>query len=154
MSEKPGKSGWGIGMYVLYGAFVVFLLTLVVFASLNDIQLVTPDYYSQELAYQERIDRSKLTIEQEAIPGVVYDAGDNRIVVTYSDQWAADEYNGSLALFRPSDASLDMTLPVRPDSAHQQFVGATGLATGLWKVQLTWDIGDKKFYSEQTVYLP
>ncbi|MBU0985393.1 MAG: FixH family protein [candidate division Zixibacteria bacterium] len=154
MTKEAGKSQWGLAVYALYGGFVVFVLAMVVFASFNDIQLVTPDYYQQELAYQERIDRSRLTIERQAIPGVVYESENNRITVSFADTWPPDQYEGTLALFRPSDAALDITLPVRPDSVLHQSVGAAGLARGLWRVQITWNVGELAFYSEQTVYLP
>ena len=57
MTEKSKKSAWGIGIFAGYGVFIIFVLALVLYASIQDVQLVEESYYEKGLAYQDRIDR-------------------------------------------------------------------------------------------------
>ena len=55
---------WGWKIALGYGCFVAFILFMVYSANQVDFQLVTPDYYSAEIAFQDQID--KLRSAQES----------------------------------------------------------------------------------------
>ena len=53
------KIGWGTKITLLYLAFVVLIVTLVTKSMHQTFDLVSGDYYNQELKYQDVIDASK-----------------------------------------------------------------------------------------------
>ena len=53
------KFNWGYKIVLVYCVFVAGILYLVVQSSRQQMDLVTDDYYAQEIKYQEKIDQSK-----------------------------------------------------------------------------------------------
>ena len=50
---------WGNKIILAFTLFVIFLGVLVYRSVNNNVQLVAPDYYEQELTYQHEIDKLK-----------------------------------------------------------------------------------------------
>lgn len=53
---------WGWKIAIGYTAFALFILYLVYRTTGVEFELVTPDYYAQELAYQGQIDKRKTAL--------------------------------------------------------------------------------------------
>ena len=51
------KFNWGVGIFTFYGLFVVFILALVFRSSQENYDLVTEDYYQQEIRFEEVINK-------------------------------------------------------------------------------------------------
>ena len=50
---------WGKGIFIFYSLFVVAILSVVYFAFTQEVNLVSEDYYQQEIAYESQIERIK-----------------------------------------------------------------------------------------------
>ena len=55
--------GWGKGVWLIFGGFVVFILGCVAFASMQRFDLVTTDYYARQIAYQDQIEKNARTAQ-------------------------------------------------------------------------------------------
>ncbi|MGL6269890.1 MAG: FixH family protein, partial [Chitinophagaceae bacterium] len=53
------KFNWGYKIAVFYLVFIAGIMFLVIKSSRQQMDLVTTDYYAQELKYQDKIDQSK-----------------------------------------------------------------------------------------------
>ena len=62
VTPKATRSGWGVGMVVLWSGFALFSVGLAIVASCQDFNLVEPDYYQKGLAHQARIDAVERSI--------------------------------------------------------------------------------------------
>ena len=153
MSETKRKSRWGVGIFLLYGGFVAAVLVVVAFASLQEIQLVEPDYYKQELLFQQQIDRIKRTLELPTAVSFEYNRPTGLITVNYPPEVERSRLSGSIALMRPSNADLDRTIAVLPDSSGRQEIDATQLARGLWRVKVLWRIDTDEYYNEDMIVI-
>ncbi len=137
---------WGKGILLTIIAFVVLILTLVVLAvRMDGIELVTENYYEEEIKYQDRIDETNqaLSLDRDVI---LYDAEAKSIVL--------DLPNGSkgiLHLFRPSDSSLDQELPVTVTKDGKTSVPLSLLKAGYWKVKLNWIEDGIEYYQEEKI---
>jgi len=143
------KSYWGWGMFVLYGGFVLFMLGIVFVCSMQDIHLVTPDYYEKELAYQGQIDKINRTNSLATPVVVAYDRLDRQIAIEYPSHLGS--LSGNLTLFRPSNARYEQTFPVQVDDFSRQYLNAEKLMPGLWKVKIDWQAGGEEYYTENIV---
>ncbi len=153
MSETKRKSRWGVGIFVFYGGFVVAVVALVLFVSLQEIQLVEPDYYQKELVFQQQIDRIQRT---QALPSAVkfdYNRAAGLITVAYPPDVERSRLGGEIALMRPSNADLDRTVKVLPDSSGFQVIDASQLAKGLWRLKAMWKIDNDEYYNEDMVVI-
>ena len=75
---------WGHKITISFILFAIIIITMVTIAMRTDVNLVAPDYYEEELAYQEQIDRSKNFQGLSNKPTV--QKIDNQILVTFPSE--------------------------------------------------------------------
>lgn len=139
---------WGHGIVLAIVGFVVVIMTMVVISvRMTGIELVTEDYYEQEIDYQSQIDR-----ETSA-------NGLDREVITFNAQQKVLLFDlpkgtdAQLELFRPSDEKLDQKLDFSVSSDQKMSVPIDQLKPGYWRVQLHWVEDGKEFYEEKKINL-
>jgi hypothetical protein len=107
--------------------------------------LVSSDYYAQELKYQEVIDgSSNLKALNQKI--TIADAG-NAFTIELPVA-AGNAPKGEIYFYRPSNAAGDFRIQITPGKIE---VPKSKMLTGLYKVKVTWTNGDKKYFDEQTL---
>jgi hypothetical protein len=141
--------------YAIIGWFAIFgtaMAAWVVVAVRNDMDLVSADYYEQEILHQRQIDRQARTLPVQSEVKVAYDAAQQRITVALPAAHAALA-RGKINFYRPSNAKLDRELKLSLDSAGEQTLDAKPLQPGLWKVRVQWTVAGEEFYFDQTVVI-
>ncbi|HMP93843.1 MAG TPA: FixH family protein [Phnomibacter sp.] len=142
------RFNWGTKIIVAYSAFVIFMLVMVYLCTQQTFNLVAPDYYAQELKYQQVIDATqnarslegstKITQYDEAVSIAIPNAQPGPV-------------KGTVTFYRPSNAALDYELPFEGDAPIK--VLKTHLIEGLYKVKVQWSIADKSFYHEEALFV-
>ncbi len=145
---NPKKSKWGIGIFALYGGFVVFILICVAFASMQSFDLVEADYYQKGIDYQQQIDRLNRTATSGTSPAIGFDTRENAVVISFPATVPAGDLRGTVTLFRPSNALLDRTIPLAVTSNYRQVIPADQLAKGRWRIKINWTVGDTSYFAE------
>jgi hypothetical protein len=143
---------WGHKIGLAYAGFVVFMLTLVILCiKQKDIFLVTENYYSDELAYETRIQKVKNAnaLGQE-LQIVVNETADSVYVNLTPKSIGA---TGSVVFYRPSNQKMDYKIPMNLDYNGQQRIYTGKLAAGLWTVKLEWEKAGREFYKEEKIQL-
>ncbi|MHA7131981.1 FixH family protein [Algoriphagus namhaensis] len=137
---------WGHGIVLAIIGFVAVIVTMVVISvRMTGIELVTEDYYEQEINYQSRIDQQTSTNQL------------SREVITFDGQAQALLFDlpkgtqAKLELFRPSDETLDQELNFEVTSTEKMSVSVDQLKSGYWKVMLHWEEGGVKYYEEMKI---
>ena len=148
---KPARNLWPIGIIVVCALFVAGTATLIVVACSQNTDLVSPDYYEQELRFQGQIDRIQRTRSSAAQASVAYDAAAQSITVSLPPNQVRPPVTGRIELYRPSAAGLDRAVNLEPDACGIQRLDATSLAPGLWKVRVSWTAEKESYYLEQKV---
>jgi len=140
---------WGKGITLAFILFALFIGGLVAICVRQQIGLVSKDYYSQELKYQEQIDQIANASALADKPTVV--AGNGVVELRYSHLDAIE--SGNLHLVRPSDAAFDRSFKVvtTPDSVAQFDV--TALPAGKYIVSFTWRMEEKDFLLQEAIVL-
>lgn len=140
---------WGKWIVVSFILFALFIGVLVTICVRQDINLVSTDYYKQELLYQQQIDRSNNTSRLKFKPEI--SIVNNTIRVYYHN--FSSIRNGELKLFRPSNAASDVVFELKPTSDTLQIFDLSLKERGMYKAKMKWSLNDKEFYFEETVYL-
>lgn len=142
------KWNWGTGITIAYSSFVIFMLGMVYFSVKQEFDLVTPDYYEDELKYQQVING----INNAGALGkaMVIEIGDKAVNVTLPMD--VIDASGEVKIYRPDNASLDLTLPLSLDGKLS--IGREKLKSGLYKVKATWSQNGKPFFIEQPMFIP
>lgn len=141
---------WGKSIVVAFVLFAGLVATMVTICVRQDVSLVTPNYYEQDLAYQKQIDRMTLTGTLERKPVISVEAG-SLIAVQYDD--FPKVQSGVLVLFRPSDASLDRRFRISRETSSFQYFKADSLPGGLYRARMTWTMEGQEYYLEQELKL-
>lgn len=142
---------WPVGIIAVCATFVVSTAALLVFACSQRVELVSHDYYEQELKFQNHIDRVDHTRRTAAKASIAYDPAEKCITVSLPAEQARQHVSGSVELYRPSAAGMDRTMELAPDTNGVQRVDATDLVPGLWRVRVTWTAEKQSYYLEQKV---
>ena len=136
---------WIIVSFVL---FVVFIATLVTVCVRQDINLVRPDYYREELMHQQKMVLIQNTRSLKALPVISI----SKNVLTVSFPGFEQLEKGELKLLRPSDIKLDRTFALQAGHQQQQFP-LDVWSKGLYRASLQWTMGGKEFYYERLIVL-
>lgn len=154
MSEsRTGKSRWGIGLVVIYGGFVVFILSLVLVASCQDYGLVESNYYEKGLAYQGRLDDSRRASELSESVSATLGSTAGDLTLAFPPECARDTITSTVLLYRPSNEHWDRHFPPADVIGGQQRLALDGVTPGLWKLKISWVWRGESFFSEARIYL-
>ncbi len=140
--------GWGYKIALVYGGFAAFIIGLVVLCVHQDIHLVSPDYYKEEIAYQHQIDQLQNAQQLKERLQCHYDVPQQVLQLSFPP--SADP-KGAILFFRPSDSRKDLTIPIRIDAHGKQAIPVGQLDKGLWKVKIRWLSGQKEYLQEETL---
>ena len=144
------RLNWGLGVALAYITFAAGTTAVVVFAMHRPVDLVSADYYAQELRQDERA----AAIANAAALGhaVALDVTRMRIRLQIPATQAAGA-QGSIHLYRASNAADDKVVALAPDAAGAQTLDVSALPAGEWTVKVQWTAGGRSYYVEQVASL-
>lgn len=148
---KSTRNLWPFGIIAAFAIFIAGTAGLIVFASSQNHDLVSDNYYEQELRYQKRIESLDRTARLGANASVVYDSSRRRIVISLPADQAVEALSGQIHLYRPSAAGLDRQFKLAPDNRGIQHLNAASLQPGLWQVRVSWTVAKQDYYLDQRV---
>jgi hypothetical protein len=143
------KFNWGWGIAMLYTAFALFILFLVYKTTTVNIDLVTPDYYKKELAYQEQINKVKRT--SKLTEPLQWTVSNRKVTLTFPKQTTASRVKASVLFYRPSDSSKDFKIEVSPDTSGSCIIVSEKLSRGIYRMQVDWSVDGVAYYNEGVV---
>ena len=140
---------WGKSIMLVFILFATFIGVLVTVCIKQDVSLVSPDYYQDELAYQSQIDRLNNTELLTVKPITRFI--DNSLEVRYTNFSSIER--GELKLFRPSDLRYDKTFSIHSTGDSIQRFNIDQLPAGMYKTKITWVMDGKEYYVENIINL-
>jgi nitrogen fixation protein FixH len=140
---------WGHKIIIVFIVFAAGLLTLVTKSMRTRIDMVTPDYYGEELKYQQVID-GKQNAAALSMPVSIAQA-ENDIVITFPNELRQQALTGKVIFYRPSDSGKDLDFSLQSDNAGRQLISKRLLTKGQYKIKVQWNMDDKPFYQEQLI---
>ncbi|MBC5773522.1 FixH family protein [Pontibacter sp. KCTC 32443] len=141
--------------YMIVGAMVCFMgyIAMFVYKAMNqDVDLVSKNYYEQEIQYQDQIEKVKRT---QALGDVMlsYNAEAKSILLQLPATYKDKSLTGTITLFRPSNDEMDEQLPLQLGRDQSQLLETGNLESGLWKVRVDFSDGEETYYTEKTIQI-
>jgi hypothetical protein len=146
------KISWGYRVAMLYISFALFIVYFITRSMHEKIDLVVPDYYEQELKYQDRLESTNRN--NSLSTPLTIGIEDNHLVLRYPEELRNKQIKGNILVFRPSDKSSDRNFPVQPGTDLVQRIPATQLIDGMYRVKVEFESSGQKYYSENQVIIP
>lgn len=149
--KNKGDWKWPVGIFVGYLIFVIATVGFVFFTFTVKADLVAEKYYEKTLAYQEQIDSEQNALDL-AVP-LVINLKKDLLTIGFPPSQVPGGIEGTINLYRPSDASLDFSIEIMADEAGVQTIDTDNLSRGLWKVQVRWMSTGIEFFTESSIFL-
>jgi nitrogen fixation protein FixH len=152
--QKPRWEPWPVGIAAFLFVFVSCIAAFITFAVRQQMDLVRPDYYEEEIRYQVQFDRLERTRALGVSARVTADAGRGVLEVGIPSAHAAALTEGTIQFYRPSDAVQDRVVPLKPSAEGVQTAGLGDLGPGLWRVRVRWASGGKEYAMDDSFVMP
>ncbi len=142
------KINWGHKIAFVYLAFVGGIVFLVIKASGEKFDLVTKDYYGEELKYQQVIDESSNTARLSA--PVTISKNNGALTIHFPEEMRGKEKEIDFYLYYPADASKDFRRSLNSD--QQEIIQSLPKSiSGNYDLKLSWRTDSLKYYYEQKI---
>lgn len=141
---------FGSKITVLYLSFVALILTLVFMCFGQKVELVSKDYYSQELKFQDKI--NAINNEKSLNKSILHSINGKEIVLTIDSTLLSRDFNGTIVFFRPSDSSKDVKLKMNFND-YKQIINGSNLTHGAYKMQLNWACNNINYFKEEVIFI-
>jgi nitrogen fixation protein FixH len=149
----PGRNYWPLGILLAFALFILGTAGLIVLAASQRSDLVSDNYYEQEIQYQARMDSLDRVRQLGTAASAAYDAKGGRILIALPAEHAGRPVTGQVQLYRPSAAGLDRQFKLEPDANGAQWLDATDLPRGLWKVRVAWRVEGQEYFLDQKIVI-
>lgn len=145
------KFNWGTGIAIFVGIFILFILTFVYKCTQQNIDLVSTNYYDQEIQYQKQINRLSNSSDLQTKVAVVVGIG--VVTIQFPDTFENSKLIGKIAFFKPDNAANDFEVTLKLNEKLTQQISTEKLPSGRWNIKISYVDGVKEYYSEEKILL-
>jgi hypothetical protein len=139
---------WGHKIIIVFTLFAAGILTLVTKSMRTKIDLVTPDYYGEELKYQQVIDGRKQALSLSS--PVKISQEEHTVTLAFPPEMQDIPLTGNILFYRASNSAQDVNLPLQSQKGVL-ILDKDRLQKGSYRVQLTWQANGKKYFQENAM---
>ena len=146
------KSWWPIGIVSVFVMFISWIATFIGIAVTNSMDLVSENYYADEIQFQERIDSTKRVLATTGF-AMEFDASNDEIMFQLPKEHIGKRVAGNLKLYRPDNVKLDHVVEMDVSAQGRQTVDLGALEKGRWKVETSWTVSNETFYAAKDIVI-
>jgi hypothetical protein len=134
---------WGYRIATLYISFVIMIIALVIMSMKQKVDLVTPDYYKQELQFQDKLD--KINRADQLKHPLMWNVNNDRVRFSFPE----DQNNiaGTIYFYRPSDVKQDHVYSIQLKKVEQE-INTENFLPGIYKIEVDWKNNDTSYFKE------
>jgi hypothetical protein len=146
------KFNWGYKIVFVYLIFAGSILSLVYLTSLENRDLVSDNYYEEELAYQKVIDQSEKTAKLSAAVAVENDPINSLLNIKLPPEFSNTNTVGTWNLYFAADRKMDLEGTINTNNGNQQ-IQIPGGRSGNYTFKLEWEAEGQSYYFEKIIFL-
>lgn len=145
------KFNWGYKIAAIYLVFVAGILFLVVKSSRQQMDLVTTDYYAEEIKYQEKIDQTNRA--KKLSEPVRISLKEDGLQIFFPKDFQGKTISGTALLYYPADEKKDIETRIQTNQ-NQLYVTIPDKRSGMHMLKLNWEVDGVSYYHEEPVFMP
>jgi hypothetical protein len=135
---------WGNKLIVVFIVFAALMATLVYKATQTKFELVSKDYYQDELRYQDKIDgAANAALEAPLLVGLK----DGSVILEFPALQKNSNITGEAWFYCSVDASKDKRIALDVNTFGIQQIDAKRFRKGNYVVKISYEANRKKYYS-------
>ena len=139
---------WGHKITIVLVLFAALMFTLVYKSVKTDFQLVSKDYYKDELQYQQVIDGSNNA--NALSTSVTLSQNENGISIRFPQEMKGELLEGDIWFYCSYNDRYDLRLKIDVTNEAVQIIDRKKLAAATYTVKTSWKAAGKIYYNEQT----
>lgn len=146
------KINWGWAIVIAMGLFMIFILQFVYRAFTDkdlEHQMVSEDYYKDELYYQVEID--KMNNASKLTENLILERIDNSIQIKFPNEMERKSISGTVYFQRPSDERIDFTREIELLN-NTMTITDEKLINGRWNVKIDWKYDDVAYMFKKNIF--
>ena len=139
------KFSWGHGIVIALGSFIAFILFMIFLFpnGQQNSEMITENYYEEELAYQKIIDAKN---NADLLPEKPkYNQDQSGIKVIFPEDINNGNSKFTIDLHRADDQKLDVKREITLDAKNTLFIPANILVKGNYVLRTMWTTNNKNF---------
>ncbi|GAA4466432.1 hypothetical protein GCM10023093_20570 [Nemorincola caseinilytica] len=144
------KFGWGWKIALLYSSFVVMMLVLVFASTRQKFDLVSKDYYKEEIEYQKVIDAGR---NQAGLSGIMtIKASDLSVEIGFPSDLAGKPVAGTVVFYSAVSKDMDRKYPIETQE-NKMTIDRSALQHTIYKVKVSYTVDGTNYYNEHDLDL-
>jgi len=124
--------GWRIALFLTL--FISFILYMVIYSFGRTNDLVSEDYYNQEIQYQKNIDAQENALSLAKEVKIV--SHEDKIVLSFPSSFDSNIEKGDISFYRPDNALLDRSFPMNLGEDNSQTFLKKNIVSGFYKITI------------------
>lgn len=140
------KWNWGTKIFLSFVGFAGFMGYLVVMSFQENIDLVTEDYYGEELKYEQRM--SQMNNANNLESKVIIRSGIDNYLITFPQEIIG---SASIHFYKPDNKKYDRVYDLIDHEGSFQVL-KKDLFPGKYRVKVSWEVEGKKYYHEEIIF--
>jgi len=134
--------------FVLFAGMILYL----VFQSMHTrYDLVSKEYYKDELQYQQVIDGTNRANSLSSRATVTQSG--NNIIIRLPNEMQQTTVSGNALFYCADNAQKDKKVPLQVNAGAEQTIDSREFVPGHYTVKLSWESNGKKYYTEVFVII-
>lgn len=145
------KFNWGTGVVLAFIGFISFIMYFIITMNTNskyDYDLVSEDYYADELKYQGDI--NKLKSANTLSKNVSYKKTEAGLVIVFPVIIDTKKITGKVFLYRPSNKQLDFETTISLSDSNL-LIPDKRLVDGRWNIKVDWQYDGKSYLFKESI---
>jgi hypothetical protein len=142
---------WGYKILSIYAIFIVGIMFMVFKSSSQNQDLVTSDYYEQELKYQDRIDDTQRANALSA--DVKYAIQNHELNIILPSEMKNTKIDAEVLLYCTADQTKDIRKSFSTENGAISFA-VPASNKGLHELQLTWKANGTSYFYKHKIMIP
>jgi len=123
---------------------------MVIASNKQNVDLVSNDYYKDEIAYQKVLDASKN--EAHLAGSVAVHANADKIFIDFPGEFANEAISGSVHLYSPMNSKWDRDVAIHV-TGDRMDISRSGLQPSIYSVKVSYAVAGKDYYYETQIDL-
>jgi hypothetical protein len=144
---KTTCMSWGNRILLVFLVFATGISYLVYRSMHVNYELVSKEYYKDEIRYQEVIDASKRA--SALSKQIAITQSDGVIAVQLPDEMKNEKVTGVMWFYCAADETKDRHISLQLDQHGAQQISRQNVLPGNYVVKFDWTSNNKRYYSEQ-----
>ena len=145
------KINWGTGIVIAFIGFISFIMYFIITMNVDDKyhhDLVTEDYYAEELDYQNDI--NKLNNAKNLNGKITYKKTTEGLIIEFPETIDVKKITGKVFLYRPSNKQLDFETKISLSKSYL-LIPDKRLVDGRWNITVDWQYNGNSYLFKESI---